>query len=111
MDKNNTILYNIMYQDGKASQLIPALKYAGNALPKRFDKKGETISLDLNHTVDTIRVQCSSPHVKTTVTKDRITITFEPNVHSSATREARIYVYRCDASGCHRFLQFVIHQD
>ena len=43
MDKNNTILYNIMYQDGKASQLIPALKYAGNALPKRFDKKGETI--------------------------------------------------------------------
>lgn len=110
MDKDNTILYNIMYQDGKASQLIPALKYAGNALPRRFGKYGETISLDLNDTVDTIRVSCSSSYVKTTIVDNRISITFEPNTKSSATREARILIYRCDASGCHKLLQFLVHQ-
>ena len=110
MDKDNTILYNILYQDGKASQIIPALKYAGNALPYRFDKKGETVSLDLKDTIDSIQVSCGSSYVKTSIAQNKLNITFEPNTQSSATREARILIYRCDASGCHKLLQFIVHQ-
>lgn len=109
MNKDYTILYNIAYQDGYAARLIPELDYCGNALPRRFDKQGETIELFLNDTIDKITAHCSSPFVTLKVNKDSVSITFDTNT-TTATRQARITIYRTDGGGVHKMLQFVVHQ-
>lgn len=109
MDKDNTILYNIAYQDGYASRIIPELEWCGNAAPRRFERNGETISLMLNNTIDKISAYCSSPFVSFKVTSNYIAITFKANPTTS-TRQARININKTDGSGTNKLLQFVVHQ-
>ena len=109
MDNDYTILYNIGYQDGYASRLIPELQWCGNAIPRRFERNGGTIKLELNPTIDDITANCSSPFVTIKVGSDGIYITFEPNTTTS-TRQARININRTDGGGVHKVLQFVVHQ-
>lgn len=109
MNKDNSILYNILYQDGNASKLFPELKYSGNAVPRRFSKQGETIELFMNKTTDKITAYCGSPYVTVTVNDGCISITFQPNT-TPATRQARIGIDRTDASGTYKLLHFVVHQ-
>lgn len=108
--EKETILYNILYVDQKAKNLIPEVVDAWNMTPHRFNKAGETVSLKLNDTIEEIKGYSTSDFVDIDVTRDYIKITLQPNTTQSS-REARILLSIGGGDYYTKLLNFVIHQN
>lgn len=107
--EKETILYNILYIDERAKNIIPEVVSSWNMTPHRFNKEGEMVSLKTNRTMYKLEGSSSSDYVNIDIKEESIDITLEPNT-SNSTRQARVTINICDASGCNKLLQFVIHQ-
>jgi hypothetical protein len=77
--EKQTILYNILYVDERAKNLIPEVVDAWNITPHRFSKSGESVSLKLNDTIEEIKGYSTSDFVDIEVTRKSIIITLQPN--------------------------------
>lgn len=108
--EKETILYNILYVDNRARNIIPEVIDAWNLTPHRFIKSGETVSLDVHSNMYNIQGFSSAQYVHINVKQDRIDITLDPN-DTDTTRQARISLNISDSTGTHKLLQFVIHQN
>jgi hypothetical protein len=61
--EKETILYNILYVDNRARNIIPEVIDAWNLTPHRFIKSGETVSLDVHSNMYSIQGFSSAQYV------------------------------------------------
>lgn len=108
--EKQTILYNILYIDERAKNLIPEVVDAWNITPHRFSKSGESVSLKLNDTIEEIKGYSTSDFVDIEVTRKSIIITLQPNT-TQGSRQARITLSIGGREHSAKLLQFVIHQN
>lgn len=108
--EKQTILYNILYVDQKAKNLIPEVVDAWNITPHRFSKSGESVSLKLNDTIEEIKGYSTSDFVDIEVTRKNIIVTLQPNT-TQGSRQARVTLNIGKGEHTTKLLQFVIHQN
>lgn len=108
--EKQTILYNILYIDERAKNLIPEVVDAWNITPHRFSKSGESVSLKLNDTIEEIKGYSTSDFVDIEVTRKSIIVTLQPNT-TQGSRQARVTINANSGSHTTKLLQFVIHQN
>lgn len=108
--EKQTILYNILYIDERAKNLIPEVVDAWNMTPHRFNKAGETVSLKLNDTIEEITGYSTSDFVGIEVTRKNIIVTLQPNT-TQGSRQARVTLNIGKGEHTTKLLQFVIHQN
>lgn len=108
--EKQTILYNILYVDQKAKNLIPEVVDAWNMTPHRFSKSGESVSLRLNDTIEEITGYSTSDFVDIEVTRKNIIVNLQPNT-TQGSRQARVTLNIGKGEHTTKLLQFVIHQN
>lgn len=108
--EKQTILYNILYIDERAKNLIPEVVDAWNITPHRFSKSGESVSLKLNDTIEEIKGYSTSDFVDIEVTRKSIIVTLQPNT-TQGSRQARVTINANSGGHTTKLLQFVIHQN